>query len=138
MGQLGGEISLERVSPQRPGVPAERGLTSAEAELRLRRDGPNELPRARRTPVLTLIGGQLRDPLILVLIAAAVLTLATGDWTDASVILFVILVNTSVGVIQEIKAGRAIAALAELTGPDARVLRDGQQRQIAASGVVTG
>ncbi len=114
----------------------ERGLSSAEAESRLRRDGPNELPRARRVPLWSLIAGQLRDPLILVLLVAAVLTLATGDWTDASVILFVIVVNTTVGVVQEVKAEREIAALSELAAPDARVLRDGEQHQIPAAAVV--
>ena len=84
------------------------------------------------------IAGQLRDPLILVLLVAAVLTLATGDWTDAAVILLVIVVNTSVGVVQEVKADRAIAALSELTAPEARVLRDGEQRQIPAADVVVG
>ena len=101
-------------------------------------DGPNELPRARRTPLWRLIAGQLRDPLILVLLVAAVLTLATGDWTDASVILLVIVVNTTVGVVQEVKAEQAIAALSELTAPDARVLRDGEQHQIPAAEVVPG
>jgi P-type Ca2+ transporter type 2C len=114
------------------------GLSSAEAADRLARYGPNELPRARSTPLWRLIAGQLRDPLILVLIVAAALTLATGDWTDAGVILLVIVVNTSVGVVQEVKAGQAIAALSELTSPEARVLRDGEQRQIPASEVVPG
>jgi Ca2+-transporting ATPase len=117
---------------------AERGLSSAEAEFRLNRDGPNELPRPQGTPLWRLIASQLRDPLILVLLFAAVLTLSTGDWTDASVILLVIVVNTTVGVVQEVKAERAIAALTELTGPDARVLRDGEQHQIPAAAVVVG
>jgi Ca2+-transporting ATPase len=114
------------------------GLSPAEAGDRLARYGPNELPRARSTPLWRLVAGQLRDPLILVLIAAAALTLATGDWTDAGVILLVIVVNTSVGVAQEVKAGQAIAALSELTAPEARVLRDGEQLQIPASEVVPG
>jgi Ca2+-transporting ATPase len=137
--QSGSATDLDFASLDRlPAALVERGLSSAEAELRLRRDGPNELPQARRVPLWSLVAGQLRDPLIVVLLVAAVLTLATGDWTDASVILFVIVVNSTVGVIQEVKAERAIAALAELTGPDAKVLRDGQQRQIPASGVVVG
>jgi Ca2+-transporting ATPase len=114
------------------------GLSSAEAADRLARYGPNELPRARTTPLWRLITGQLRDPLILVLIVAAALTLATGDWTDAGVILLVIVVNTSVGVAQEVKAGQAIAALSELTAPEARVLRDGEQHLRPASEVVPG
>src|SRR5262249_4539990 len=57
-------------------------------------------------------------------------------WTDAGVIVLVIVVNTTVGVVQEVKAGRAIAALSELTAPEARVMRDGEQRQVPASEVV--
>jgi P-type Ca2+ transporter type 2C len=90
------------------------------------------------TPMWRVVASQLRDPLILVLLAAAVLTLATGDLADASVILLVIVVNTTVGVVQEVKAGKAIAALSDLTAPEARVLRDGEQRQIPATEVVAG
>src|ERR1019366_10296700 len=83
-----------------------------------------------------MIADQVRDPLMMVLLVAAVLTLATGDLTDAGVILLVIVVNTTAGVTQEVKAGQAIAALSELTAPDARVLRDGAQRPVpAAEGV---
>ena len=85
-----------------------------------------------------LVADQLRDPLILVLLAAAVLTVATGDLADASVIVLVIVVNTAVGVAQEVKAGQAIAALSDLAAPDARVLRGGEQRQIPAAEVVVG
>src|SRR5215467_5187034 len=70
------------------------GLSSAEAAARLSRYGPNELPRASRTPLWRMIFGQLRDPLVVVLLVAAVLTLATGDWTDAGVIAAVIVLNT--------------------------------------------
>ncbi len=117
---------------------ASRGLSAAEAALRLRQHGPNELPRARPTPLWRLVASQMRDPLVVVLLVAAVLTLATGDWTDASVILLVIVVNTTAGVVQEVKAAHAIGALSEMTAPDARVLRDGAQRQIPASEVVVG
>jgi Ca2+-transporting ATPase len=114
------------------------GLSVAEAAGRLARYGPNELPRARRTPAWRLAAGQLRDPLILVLLPAVVLTVATGDLADASVIVLVIVVNTTVGVVQEVKAGQAIAALSDLTAPEARVLRDGEQQQIPAAEVVIG
>ena len=114
------------------------GLSSAEAADRLARYGPNELPRARRTPAWRLVADQLRDPPILVLLAAVVLTVATGDLADASVIVLVIVVNTSMGVVQEVKAGQAIAALSDLTAPEAWVVRDGGQRQIPAAEVVTG
>ena len=119
-------------------MPSACGVSSAEASARLKRDGPNLLPQKPPVPVWRRVASQLRDPLIIVLLVAAVLTIATGDWTDAAVILLVIVVNTAVGVAQEIRADRAITALAELTAPEARVVRDGDQQQIPASDVVVG
>jgi Ca2+-transporting ATPase len=117
-------------------TPAPIGLSSAQAAARLARDGPNALPAQRRVPVWRRVAAQLRDPLVVVLVAAAVLTIATGDFADAAVIALVIAVNTSVGVAQEVKADREIAALAELTAPEARVRRDGRQVLIPAVDVV--
>ncbi|WP_433190145.1 cation-translocating P-type ATPase [Actinoallomurus sp. CA-150999] len=114
------------------------GLSSAEAAARLTRDGPNLLPQTRPTRLWRRVAAQLRDPLIMVLLVAAVLTAATGDWTDMAVIVLVIVVNTSVGVGQEVRADRAITALAELTAPTARVVRDGTQRSVPAAEVVVG
>ncbi|GIE34856.1 ATPase [Actinoplanes italicus] len=114
------------------------GLSSAEAADRLARDGGNVLPARRPPPLWRRIASQLRDPLVLVLLAAAGFTLATADYTDASVILFVIVVNTTVGVIQEVKAERAISALSALTAPAARVVRDGGQREVPAADLVVG
>src|SRR6185437_7031866 len=127
-----------RSAVSRAAAAADGGLSSAEAAARLARFGPNELPRARRTPLWRMIADQVRDPLVMVLLVAAVLTLVTGDWTDAGVILFVVVVNTAVGVAQEVKAGQAIAALSEMTAPEARVLRDGGQVIIPAADVVAG
>lgn len=79
---------------------------------------------------------QLTDPLILVLIAAIALTLVTGDTTDAVIILVVVVVNTTVGLIQELRADRAIAALSALTGPVAHVRRDGAVADVPAEDVV--
>jgi magnesium-transporting ATPase (P-type) len=110
----------------------------AEAASRLAADGPNALPAPHPVRLWRRVVAQLRDPLVLVLLAAAVLTTATGDWTDATVIILVIVVNTAAGVIQEVKADHAISALTQLTAPDARVIRDGDQQQIPAADVVTG
>ena len=63
------------------------------------------------TPVWRLVAGQLTDTMIMVLLAAAILTTAVGDVTDTAVILLVIVVNTTLGVLQEVRADRAIAAL---------------------------
>ncbi|MGX6607090.1 cation-translocating P-type ATPase [Micromonosporaceae bacterium Da 78-11] len=114
------------------------GLSSDEAAVRLRRDGGNVLPSRRPAPLWRRVVSQLRDPLVLVLLAAAGFTLATADFTDASVILFVIVVNTIVGVVQEVKAERAITALSALTAPDARVVRDGVQHEVPAADLVVG
>jgi Ca2+-transporting ATPase len=115
-----------------------RGLTSTQVAARLAADGGNVLDSPQRVRLWRRVAAQLRDPLMLVLLAAAVLTIATGDWTDATVIVLVILVNTSAGVIQEVKADHAITALSQLTAPEARVVRDGEQRLIPAAEVVVG
>jgi Ca2+-transporting ATPase len=118
--------------------PAAVGLTSAEAAHRLARYGPNALPPEPRTPVLRRVLQQLRDPLIVVLLAAAALTIATGDLSDAAVILLVVTVNTVVGVVQEVRAEQAVTALSAMSAPTARVVRDGEERELPASEVVPG
>ncbi|MFI1996622.1 cation-translocating P-type ATPase [Actinoplanes sp. NPDC020271] len=114
------------------------GLSSAEAARRLERDGSNTLPAREHVPVWRRSLTQLTDPLIVVLLVAIVLTVVTGDWADAAVIALVIVVNTSVGVVQEVKADQAITALAAMTAPEARVLRDGRQQLVPAADVVRG
>ena len=114
------------------------GLSSVQAAERLYRDGGNTLPIGKPTPLWRRVLAQLRDPLVLVLLVAAALTIVTGDWTDAIVILAVITINTAVGVAQEVKADRAITALQVMAAPHARVLREGVQRQIPTAEVVVG
>lgn len=118
--------------------PACSGLSSAQAAARLERDGPNLLPGKPPVPLWRRVAAQLRDPLIVVLLVAAALTVATGDWTDTAVIVLVIVVNTSVGVAQEVRADRAITALSQLTAPLARVVRDGSQTETPAAEIVVG
>ncbi|GIF18831.1 Ca2+-transporting ATPase [Actinoplanes tereljensis] len=138
-----GTPELQLTHPQSDPAPPDvttnpAGLSSQEAAMRLDRDGGNVLPARRPTPLWRRVLSQLRDPLVLVLLAAAGFTLATADFTDASVILFVIVVNTIVGVVQEVKAERAITALSALTAPDARVVRDGVQHEVPAADLVVG
>jgi len=123
---------------QRPTPIARSGLSASDAAARLAHDGPNVLPAARATPLWRRVAAQLRDPLIIVLLVAVGLTVATADWTDATVILAVIVINTAVGVTQEVRADRAIAALAGMTAAAARVLRDGAQCAVPAADLVTG
>ncbi|MFI1337567.1 cation-translocating P-type ATPase [Streptomyces sp. NPDC020845] len=114
------------------------GVSGEEAARRLGEYGANVVAQERRTPVWRRVLQQLRDPLIVVLLVAAVLTLATGDLPDAAVILLVITVNTTVGVVQEVRAERAVAALSALSAPAARVVRDGEECSVPAADVVPG
>ena len=91
------------------------GLSTAETRSRLAQLGANAVATPHRVPLIRRIGNQLRDPLLLLLMAAVVLTVSVGDFTDAAVIAMVIVVNTTVGVIQEVKADRAVTALASLS-----------------------
>jgi len=99
------------VAADNPNVVLTDGLSQAEAARRLAVDGANVLPERHRVGLARRVLLQLRDPLILVLLVAVVLTIATGDWSDAAVITLVIVANTAVGVTQEVKADRAITAL---------------------------
>jgi Ca2+-transporting ATPase len=114
------------------------GLSQAEADRRLQQVGPNEIRQRGRISVWSSIGLQLRDPLVVVLLAACTLTLLTGDYADAAVIAFVVLVNTAVGVTQEVKADRAITALAQMSAPVVRVRRDGVETSVPAAELVPG
>lgn len=114
------------------------GLSHEEADRLLERYGPNELREQEKTALRSRIFAQLRDPLILVLLVAAGLTVATGDFADAVVICVVIFFNTTVGVAQEVRADNAVAALSAMTAPTARVTRDGVEQQIPSSTVVSG
>ncbi|WP_060177391.1 cation-translocating P-type ATPase [Streptomyces sp. IMTB 1903] len=119
-------------------APGHPGLTQAEAERRLARHGRNEVPPPRPTPLYRRVLAQLRDPLILVLLGAALLTILIGDYPDAVVIGLVVVVNTTVGVVQEVRADRAVAALTALSAPHARVVRDAAAHEIPAALVVPG
>ena len=114
------------------------GLTTAQARRRLAEIGSNQVADIARVPVWSRVLLQLRDPLIVVLLLACALTLVTGDLTDAAVIAFVVVVNTTVGVTQEVRAGHAISALARLSAPVVRVRRDGAEAALPAAALVPG
>ena len=114
------------------------GLSSAAAAAQLAQDGPNALRLDQPLRWRTIILGQLRETVIVVLLVAAVLTAAVGDLTDMSVILAVIVVNTALGASQEMRSGRALSALADLTAPHATVVRDWLAQDIPAAQVVRG
>ncbi|MGY1669846.1 cation-translocating P-type ATPase [Geodermatophilus sp. SYSU D00710] len=122
----------------RAGVDSSTGLADAEAAARLAVDGPNEVATDPPVSLLRSVVAELRDTLILVLLAAAVLTAATGDLVDTLVIGLVVVVNTTLGVVQERRALRAVAALSQLVAPSARVVRAGRDVWVPTRDLVRG
>jgi len=114
------------------------GLSTVEAAARIAQDGPNAVAKPRPRRLIARIGAQLTDPLVLLLLAAAIVTVALGDWPDVAIILLVIALNTVIGVVQEVRADRAIAALDDLAAPTAHVVRDGRSQTIPAADLVRG
>ena len=114
------------------------GLTPAEAAARLATFGPNCLPAAERRSVWHRFLAQFQNLLIYVLLGAALVTAAIGEWEDALVILGVVVVNAIVGFIQEGKAETALEAIRGLLSPKATVVRDGRRATIAAEELVPG
>ena len=114
------------------------GLSATEVEVRRRHYGENELREAPSRSLIGRIGGQLCDSLIFVLFAAAGISLLLGEYSDAGVILAVVVLNAAVGVIQEGKAEKALESLKRMTQLEAVVLREGKERKIAARELVPG
>ena len=115
-----------------------QGLTAAEAAARLAQKGPNALIEGRRRGPARMLLDQFTDFMIVVLLAAAVVSGVIGDVTDTIVILVIVVLNAVIGFIQEYRAEVAIAALRQLAAPVARVLRDGRSHSIPAQELVPG
>jgi len=115
----------------------ESGLTSAEAQLRLKKYGYNELVFKSRGAFIRLLL-QFNSPLIYVLLAAAAVTAFLNMWIDTGVILVVVLANTAIGFIQEGRAEASMEALKKMMVPQCTVLRGGEKKDIPARGLVPG
>ena len=116
-------------------VPTPSGLSGADAAARLERDGPNELVRSRRTRLDVLLG-QVRSPLLGLLLAAAVVALAVGERTDGAIILAIMGLSIGLGFFNEYRSEQTLVALRERTGRRATVLRDGVATEVPASELV--
>ncbi|MGM0493158.1 MAG: cation-translocating P-type ATPase [Armatimonadota bacterium] len=114
------------------------GLTPSEAEDRLAEHGPNALAETEGETVAEIALKQLKQPLIYLLIGAAVVSLLADKPVDAIVIGIVVLLNSIIGVVQEYRAERALEALRSLAAPVAYVIRDGERLEIDASDLVPG
>ncbi|MEO8369000.1 MAG: cation-translocating P-type ATPase [Candidatus Solibacter sp.] len=121
------------------------GLSSEEARARLRQNGPNELEREVATPAWRRFLAQFQDALVLLLVAAAIISIAV--WAiereaalpyEALVILTIVLLNAVLGYVQEGRAEQALAALRALSAPEGGVMRDGEQRRMPTRELVPG
>jgi Ca2+-transporting ATPase len=120
------------------GTDLRSGLSAREAEKRLFTYGPNRLTEKRRISLLSVFIRQFTDFLIIILIAAAIISGFLGEWTDAIAILVIVLINAIIGASQQIRAENAIAALKKLSIPQTMVLRDGVYNKITSSLLVPG
>ena len=116
----------------------EHGLTTKEARSRLEKFGPNELTEKPRPGFLALLCDQFNNYLVIILIIAALIALALGEWVDSVAIMCIVVLNAVVGVIQESKAEQALAALKKMSAPNAQAIRDGHQITLPGRELVAG
>ncbi|MCM2303969.1 MAG: cation-translocating P-type ATPase [Elusimicrobia bacterium] len=114
------------------------GLSSAEAAARLARDGPNVLASAPRRSPWAIFLSQFADVLVLILLAAAVVSGLIGDVEDTVVIAVILILNAAIGFVQEYRAENALAALKAMAAPTALARRDGELVTAAAADLVAG
>ena len=125
------------------GVSAQ-GLTTAQAQERLKKYGPNKLKEAEKPTLLQRFLAQLKDPMLIILMIAAGVSALTGmlagenEWAEVIIILAVVLLNAVLGVIQESKAEAAIEALQTMTAATCKVLRDGKMAVLHSDELVPG
>lgn len=119
-------------------VNPETGLSKEETKTRLEKYGQNKLKSKPKKSTLKLFLEQLQDMLIYVLLASALITLVIGEYVDAFIILFVIILNAVIGVVQESKAEKAIEALQKMTTPKSLVRRNGEIMEVNSEELVPG
>ena len=122
---------------------SEKGLSVEEAAQRLERDGRNELAAAKKPSLISQFFKQMADPMIIILLAAAVISAITSIYqgegvADVVIILFVVIVNAVLGVYQENKAEKAIEALQAMSAATSRVLRGGKVTVVPSAELVVG
>jgi Ca2+-transporting ATPase len=119
-------------------LPKVKGLPSAEARARLEQFGKNVLPEKPPPSDLVIFFSQLKNPLVYILLVAALSTLALRDFADTTIIFLALLINTVLGFFQERKAGKSLAALKKLVEFHAQVVRDGRIMTVLAEELVPG
>ncbi len=116
----------------------ESGLSEVQAKTLLATYGANRLETKKATPAIVLFLKQFLSPLIYVLLAATILSLVLGHYTDAVVILVVLVLNAVIGFVQEQQAAKAMEALIRMTAPKAQVRRNSAVMTVAVENIVPG
>src|SRR6056297_806933 len=120
-----------------------KGLSGQEARKRLQQHGPNKIKRTKKVNPLKILLSQFSSPLILILVAAAVLSFLVNyyrgeSYFDSILIVIIILASGIAGFVQDYKAEKAVEALKEMATPKAKVIRDGKQQEVKATAIVPG
>lgn len=114
------------------------GLLASEIEAKLEQYGENRLQAKKGRTTLQMILEQFKDFMVIVLIAASILSIAVGELADGCVILGIVVLNAILGVVQENKASNALKALKEMSAPKAKVIRNGELQTIDSPNIVPG
>lgn len=114
------------------------GLSTEETQKRIAQYGANELRRKKKKSIGKMLLEQIADVMVLILVAAALLSMLLGEWAEAIVILTIVVLDAVIGVIEENKATNALEALKQMSAPTALVRRDGEETLIPAADLVPG
>jgi Ca2+-transporting ATPase len=117
---------------------SKKGLTSTDAADRQKKYGFNQLVAAKKSSPVKIFLAQFKSILILILLAAAIISFATGHQFDAIIILIIVILSSVLGFVQEYRAEKALEALTRMLVPTALVLRDGKEVQVPAKDIVPG
>jgi len=115
-----------------------KGLSQQEAEKRIEKYGLNEIKEEKKISLFQIFIDQFKSPLIIILLAAIILTLIIGEYADSILITIIVIVNAILGFAQEYKAEKSIEALKKLASLKATVIRDGKKERILAKELVPG
>ena len=114
-----------------------RGLTTEEV-IQRQKDGKNVLTQGKKKSLFSMILSQFASPLLLLLIVASIISIATGEIIDGIIIIVVVLANVIIGTVQEVSAEKSVEALKQINASTAVVVRDGEQKEIPAAELVVG
>lgn len=119
-------------------VSAENGLNAGEVRRRQRKYGPNSLRKMKNKSIWRILFNQIKSLIVLILAIAMAVSFTFGEWVEGIAIAVVIIINTIIGFVMELKATRSMEALRKLEKTVAKVLRDGEIKEISADEIVPG